>query len=243
MIQLIHGESLAEFVPGRGAICSRLRLGGSEILFMDPATLADPAKNVRGGIPVLFPVAGKPAQGPQHGFARTLPWEAQREGADRLTCMLVHDGVTAQLAYALDDTSLRIEFALLNQRDQPYPFHLGYHPYFLTPDKAQARVETQATKAFDNTKGTTGPVPALDFTQGELDLHLLDHGQSGTVLHRGPLPPVTLRWSPEFRVMVLWTLPGREFVCVEPWTGRPDAPKLAADPGQTVRLQFSISCP
>ena len=243
MIQLNNGDALAEIVPERGAICSRLVLANSEVLFLDPATLADPAKNVRGGIPVLFPVAGKPAQGPQHGFARNLPWEARREGAHRLVCTLEQPGFTAQLAFELGASSLQLDFTLLNRGDAPYPFHLGFHPYFLVPDKAAARVETQATRAFDNTKGTTGPAPELDFTQGEVDLHLLDHGQSGTTLLRPPLPPLRLSWSPEFRVMVLWTLPGREFICVEPWTGRPDAPKLETAPGQATRLGFAISCP
>ena len=63
MIALRKGESLAEVVPERGAICSRLRLGPSEMLFLDPATLADAKKNVRGGIPLLFPIAGKPDPG------------------------------------------------------------------------------------------------------------------------------------------------------------------------------------
>ena len=81
MITLRADEALAEVVPERGAICSRLRIGGSEVLYLDPATLADPTKNVRGGIPVLFPIAGKPDPGSalkQHGFARNLPWEPFR---------------------------------------------------------------------------------------------------------------------------------------------------------------------
>ena len=27
-----------------------------------------------------------------------------------------------------------------------------------------------------------------------------------------------LAWSGDFRTMVVWTLGGRDFVCVEPWT-------------------------
>ena len=71
--------------PDRGGIATALAIDGRDVLFMDQATLADPAKNVRGGIPVLFPSPGKldgdrwargGASGAmkQHGFARNLPW-------------------------------------------------------------------------------------------------------------------------------------------------------------------------
>jgi hypothetical protein len=58
----------------------------TRVLFMDDETLRDPTKNVRGGVPVLFPTPGKLVDDKwsyaghsgsmkQHGFARSLPWE------------------------------------------------------------------------------------------------------------------------------------------------------------------------
>ena len=32
-----------------------------------------------------------------------------------------------------------------------------------------------------------------------------------------------LEWSADQRVLVLWTLPGKPFVCVEPWSGPANA--------------------
>ena len=37
------------------------------MLFMDQETLRDPTKNVRGGVPVLFPTPGKRSTGPTEG--------------------------------------------------------------------------------------------------------------------------------------------------------------------------------
>jgi galactose mutarotase-like enzyme len=248
MIALRAGDAVAEVVPERGALCSRLRLGGGEVLYLDPATLADAQKNVRGGIPVLFPIAGKPPEGSalkQHGFARNAQWEAVRAGEARLECHLrsgPRDGYPfawdALLAFTLSESALRLDFTLHNTGDGAQPFQLGFHPYFSVPDKRAARVETQATQAYDNLTGATGAYAPPDFTQGEIDLHLLDHRDSGTVLHRTPAPPVRLSWSPELQRMVLWTLPEKPFICVEPWTTR-GALQLA--PGQTQILSFQIA--
>ncbi len=245
MIVLQNGEALAEIVPERGALCSRLRLDGSELLFMDPSTLADPQKNVRGGIPVLFPIAGKPPADStlkQHGFARNVAWEPMLAGPSRLECRLreaPRDGypweTDALLAFTLSESALRLDFTLHNTGEEKQPFQLGFHPYFAAADKSVARVETQATRALDNRNG--GEVtPRLDFNAGELDLRLLDHREAGTVFHGGK-QPVQLSWSPEFSLLVLWTLPGRDFVCVEPWTAR----SLQLEPGEARNLSFEIS--
>jgi len=219
MIALRAGTSIAEIVPERGAICSRLALDGSELLYLDPATLADPQKNVRGGIPVLFPIAGKPEPGSplkQHGWARNLAWEPTLCGPDRLECRLSENGFDLLLAFTLSERALRLDCTVAGEA----PFQLGFHPYFDVKDKSAARIETGATRALDNRTGAEVAFAPPDFTRGELDLRLLDHREAGTVLHRGAQPEVRLRWSPEFAFLVLWTLPERGFICVEPWTRR-----------------------
>lgn len=108
-----------------------------------------------------------------------------------------------------------------NRDTRPLPLHLGYHPYFRVPqgNKAKARVETDATHAWDNRAKHEVPFTGLDLTAQEVDMHLRDHSAPGTVLERGPgLSPVKLSWSQEFRLLVVWTLQGKDFVCVEPWT-------------------------
>src|SRR5438132_2165715 len=69
--------ALAEVVPERGGLVTRFRVQGRGLLYLDEATLADRSKNVRGGVPVLFPIAGKAPEGgamKQHGFARNRAW-------------------------------------------------------------------------------------------------------------------------------------------------------------------------
>jgi galactose mutarotase-like enzyme len=98
------------------------------------------------------------------------------------------------------------------------PFALGFHPYFHVTDKARARVETPATKAYDNLTKQVGAFKGLDLTQPEVDLQLLDHGSSNCTLQLGDGARIALRGSPEYWLWVIWTLKGKDFVCLEPWT-------------------------
>ena len=68
------------YCPERGGIITSIKFRGTEILYLDQETLENPAVNVKGGIPILFPNAGPipdtstaPAEFAnlkQHGFAR-----------------------------------------------------------------------------------------------------------------------------------------------------------------------------
>ncbi len=229
--ELNDGASSATVVPSRGGLVSRFHVEGEDVLFLDPQTLADPTKNVRGGIPILFPFAGKPPKGSilkQHGFARTSSWTVLEAGRSRLRCSFEANAQTLlafphlfrlELEVVLGEASLKLSFKIQNQGTSAMPLHFGLHPYFKVPldEKHAARIETDASTAFNQRNGSTGPLPPLAFDSDEVDLHLLDHSRPGTVLHRGRRP-IALDWSPNFTTLVLWTLPGQPFICVEPWS-------------------------
>ncbi|WNG50585.1 aldose epimerase [Archangium minus] len=269
MVVLTDGDSRVELVPERGALITRFIVEGEPILFLDESTLADPTKNVRGGIPVLFPAPGVLPGGKytveghefpmrRHGFARDLPWEVRTQEASRVVLALGHSEQTlrefpwrfeALLTVTLAGSSLHLSFSAENRDSRPMPLHLGYHPYFYVPqaNKAAARVETDAKSAWDNRKGATVSFSGLDLTEPEVDMHLLDHSPQGTTLERGPgLRPVELAWSPSFTMLVVWTLEGRDFICVEPWTAPGGALQtgqrlLTVAPGATFSSEFEIS--
>jgi galactose mutarotase-like enzyme len=233
--------------PQRGALVSSFRVGERELLYLDDDSFRDPTKNVRGGIPVLFPSPGKLAGDrwqwggrsgalPQHGFARTLPWQVSELAGDaaRLRLTLEANAITrasypwefrAELRFQLESTRLRLTFELHNLDRESLPFALGYHPYFLIPDleKPRTRIDTQATRAFDNVTKQIRPFTGFDLGARELDLHLLDHGSQRAALHWPDATSLTIDASSEFRRWVVWTLGGRDFVCVEPWTAGGDA--------------------
>jgi galactose mutarotase-like enzyme len=265
---LVDGGNRVEVIPSRGALVTRMTVEGEEVLFLDESTVVDLTKNVRGGIPVLFPTAGRlpgdtySDQGqaysmPQHGFARRLPWTVRESEDSRLVLGLSSSEETlsqfpwrfdARLTFSLSGPRLTIHFEVENQAPRPMPLHLGYHPYFHVSQaaKPEARVETDATRAWDNRQRQEAPFTGWDFTGAEVDLHLLDHSRPGTTLHRGPgHRPVHLSWSAEFRKLIVWTLQGRDFICVEPWTASAGALAtgeglLHVAPGTRAQLTFQI---
>ena len=246
-----HAESRVVIAPQRGALVTSFSVGGRELLYLDRQTLNAADKNVRGGIPVLFPSPGKlegdcwhaegrSGQMKQHGFARNLSWSVRGgapSGAAEITLSLDSSPLTlsqfpwafhAELSFALEGFELRITARVRNESDAPLPFALGYHPYFLAQDKRQVRINTRATRAFDNVVKSTLPFTGFDLSRQEVDLHLLDHGSSASALHLGDGTSISLTGSPEFTHWVVWTLAGKEFVCLEPWT----APGNALNTGE-----------
>lgn len=256
--RLIDGDAVAEVAPGRGGLVTRFAVGGDEVLFLDEGTFADPAKNVRGGVPVLFPFAGKPPTGsalPQHGFARRLAWTQTNATADaagaRVECVL-RDGDETRAAWPhpftltevvrLADQRLTMEWHVHNRGDAPMPLHFGLHPYFRVGDKAAVRVDGASGPAFDNVAGKDTAIDRIDFSRGEVDLHFSPFRAGGTTLHRGDGSRLRLTWSEAFDTLVLWTLPGQPFVCVEPWTARGQRPAArSVAPGTTERLVVELT--
>jgi galactose mutarotase-like enzyme len=177
-----------------------------------------------------------------------------------------------RLQVALAGSKLTLAAVHRNTGARTLPLHFGYHPYFLLPQAAKgaARIETDATRVFDNRTGRSGtlagsapapnasegaapaePAPELsldhiDLTGDEVDLHLLDHHLAGTSLswpQRAGL--VRLGWSEQFRHFVVWTLRDRDFVCLEPWTAAADALNtgqnlIAVAPGESVATTFEV---
>jgi galactose mutarotase-like enzyme len=169
----------------------------------------------------------------QHGFARNLAWQVARASDAAVTLTLGSSEPTrAQFPWdfevehtvTLDGRSLRLDQRVTNRSDTAMPFGFGFHPYFFVPDaaKRETTIATRATRAFDNVTKQVIELAGIDLTTPEVDLHLLDHGSTASEL-ASPAGTVRLRGSAEYTHWVVWTLAGRDFVCVEPWTCPGDA--------------------
>lgn len=254
--------------PKRGGMVTRFDVGDRPVLFLDVASLADETKNVRGGNPVLFPSPGPLAgdafsrQGrsgsmKQHGFARQRAWSVVETSPRDVTLELVSGDATraqypwdfvARLRYSLAGTNLTVETRIENRSDVAMPFALGFHPYFhvADADKARARIPTGATRAYDNvTKESVDVRGPIDLTQKEVDLHLIDHGKSSATLDRGD-DQIVISGDADFSRWVVWTLAGKDFVCLEPWTAAANALNtgeslVALAPGASKTLTMAIA--
>ena len=267
---LHDGETEAEVVPGRGGLVSRLRCGGVQILATDDEAVYGGGRNVRGGIPILFPTAGRLKDDQyvalgvvrklkQHGFARDLPWKVTGEevgGSARLAMELAATDGTMEvfpwdfrLTFTVEvaGRSLRILQSYENRSETPMPLHAGFHPYFFVPDseKGAARIEASSARAWDKVGGREVSLQGFDLTAPEVSLSVFESGATLARLTAPSLPTVEIEVSSELTHWVVWTLGGRDFVCVEPWTAPADALNTATGllrlaPGERREMRLEI---
>jgi galactose mutarotase-like enzyme len=227
-ITLTEGDTRVEIVPARGALVTRLVVKGQELLYLDRATLDDPAKHVRGGIPVLFPFAGR-LEGDrflvgdgfttmkQHGFGRNLAWEVASQGAGEVVLSLAATEATRavypyefRFAYRVTARAHGVGLGLEvhNLGDVPLPVAPGWHPYFRCADKRAI------------TTDVAGLDPARFTDDAEFDFGLPFPGTRAGFVVPG-LGDLTLAVSENLRYLQLWSQPGKPFVCLEPFAGPP----------------------
>lgn len=250
-VVLEAGRARVFVAPERGGMATRFFVDDRPIFYLDEDTLLDPSKNVRGGNPILFPSPGRLANDTlkrdgvttslkQHGFARALPWEVIQASSSEVTLRLLPCAKTRDVfpwdfvlvsTLSLNGTTLR-QSLRVETTSPSLAFALGFHPYFFVAqaDKAKARIPTEARRAWDNVKRETIALSApLDLTTEELDIHLSDHEATMALLELPDGHRVEVRASRHFKHWVVWTLKGRDFVCLEPWTAAPNALNTGVD--------------
>jgi galactose mutarotase-like enzyme len=220
-MELRYGDVTAEVVPERGALVAGLRVGTTDVLYLDRATLDDRAISVRGGIPLLFPFAGKLADDTftltgtkmkQHGFARDRAWTVVEQDAASVRMMLCDDAETrAQWPYAFSAThavmlvprGIQLELTI-TASDAALPISPGWHPYFTCTAKADVRGLVEPGRFVDDREFDFGIVAPID-----------GHSRFGVP----GLGDLHLDASPELRHLQFWSQPGKPFICVEPFYG------------------------
>ncbi|MCR2804192.1 aldose epimerase family protein [Paenibacillus soyae] len=258
--------------PERGGIVTSCTLHGTEIFYLDRATLDNPAANIRGGNPVLFPICG-PVQDSvymwngqeyrmgQHGVARISSWEVvgnSEEGEASITLRLRANEATKQ-AYPFD-FELLFTYALVNgelhtrqryrnlESNEVLPFYAGFHPYFALGSGKDIPYETDATKYIDFNDNEEKPY------NGRIDLEdlvesvcLLDAKRGEIAFPVSPDVRVRLRYDDVFKYVVIWSQKDRPFVCVEPWMAMPlemnrREELVMLEPGGELQAVLTISC-
>jgi galactose mutarotase-like enzyme len=263
-------DSAVRVCPERGGIAIGCRLHGRELLYLDRGTFLDPSANIRGGIPVLFPICGQLEGGEyewegvryamkNHGVARISPWEVAGTGTDgeaSLTLVLRSGEATMasypfafelQFTYALSGGALAIRQSYRNLSDRSMPVQAGFHPYFATAAK-KLRYDTDATRYLDYNDGREKPFDgAIDLSGLVESVALLDPRTPRIAFELDGIGRVEMRYSKVFGKVVLWSVEGKPFVCVEPWTALngalnrkegliPVAPGDALEAELTIRL-------
>jgi len=182
----------------------------------------------------------------QHGFARDrrFAWLNRSPTACRL---VLHDdaGTRAcypfafrfEVAFALNDDMLETTFTVANPGRAVLPASLGAHPGFVWPladgvGKGAhvlefAEPETAPIRRLDGGLLSPEPVPTpvhgrtlgLHPSLFDADALIMDQLASSSLRYTAPgAPAIEVAWE-GFRELGIWSRPGGDFVCIEPWHG------------------------
>lgn len=264
-------DSRVAVVPERGGIITTWRINSQDIFYMDTERFTNPALSVRGGIPILFPICGnlvndtytlngKTYQLQQHGFTRNLAWsvsEQSNANGASLTLNLKSNEETRAVypidfelnyIYTLQGNNLELRYRHTNLSQEPMPFATGIHPYFYAPDKSKLIFDLPSNqfkvKGDDTVQTFSGE---FDFEQDEIDIAFINlDKQSAVVTDQSRNLKLTISYDNNYSTLVFWTVKGKEFYCIEPWSSPRNALNtgeslLLAEPNTTVETVINIT--
>lgn len=179
---------------------------------------------------------------PKHGFARTVEWrlEGAGEGEAVFVTAEKRDGFPfdyeLRARFTLDGASLRVAYEARNTGDGAFYYGLGAHEAYATPggiEKYTLAFEKPEALVCTALEGSLirRETFALDAQGGVLPLRYAYFAQDALVFLSLESRAVTLRGAdgrtirvayPGHDVLLLWTKPGAEFLCIEPWLNAPD---------------------
>ncbi len=179
----------------------------------------------------------------QHGYARNVLWKVLKESENyiELGATGVKDFLDVYpwehlLKYRVEtiDSGIRASYIMTNESSEEMPVSPGWHPYFPCPRKKKAQLygnlpQTDRGCVRDDKEVNFGVIAPSD---GETKFYLPELGS------------LKINFSPEMHHVQVWSLPGRDFVCIEPFHGPPNtinsinALKIPA--GETMRLWMEI---
>lgn len=201
---------------------------------------------------------------PMHGEGWSRPWQVAAQDPRSATLVQDYAGAAgespggwpfryrARQAFQLDEGGLRVEMAIENREDRAVPAGLGLHPFFVRdPDTTLAfRAAAVWLGDRDVLPVERVPVPAeWRHDDPRIAVTNLDNcfdGWDGRAMIAWPRRGwrLELRASAPFRHAVVYTPPGRDYLCVEPVShanGKIAGTRLAAGATLSGTIDFRLS--
>jgi galactose mutarotase-like enzyme len=248
-IKSLEGNE-ASFCPERGGITISIKFKGKEILYLDKETFNNPDKNVRGGIPVLFPNAGpvdneKYPNLKQHGFARNKKWEfiktlkgfIEKIKSDVFTKeVFPFEFELSMIGEFKEDGSFNLTQSVKNfEKEKEMPMSFGLHPYFkvLNEFKKDIKFNFEGGKELEDQFDIWSNDGTITIDNPGVPLNIYIPGTGHLVMEA----------SNEYKKFCIWSQPGKDFICVEPFMrsdgGLVDDPEMIK-PGQEYNANFNL---
>ncbi len=213
-----------------------------------------------GHAPVLFPICGRLFDEqyrwegetyflPIHGFANSSVFEVEVCTDTEVVFLLKDSEETRRVypfafelrvRYALEGTSVAVEYSVHNPSDKTLVASVGSHEGYACPEgvdeyevvfeqnellrsqynsrKVGGRGISPETYPVDTDNGVLA-LRDVDFAKGSLMFREL-HSRAVTLRNRQTGRGVTVAFD-EIEMLLFWTIPGAPYVCIEPWWGLP----------------------
>ena len=169
----------------------------------------------RGGVPVLFPNAGKEIKTDllnlsQHGFARDMVWEITEQYEDKLVLQIIDSIDTfklfpfhfqSEMTFVVLENFISITLNVLNTGQIDLPLAPGFHPYFLlSKENREKLVLNQHSFIFDGTTTYKSSESPINFKLPKIG-------------------GISLSYSDNLKNVSYWAELSGNYICIEPWVG------------------------
>lgn len=183
----------------------------------------------------------------KHGFAKVSLFAVEESGPESATFLLTSNEASSpgfpfayefRVRYTLEGATLRTEYITDNKDHQAFYFGTGAHEAYACPEGIEAyeivfeAKEPLAHSLLDGSllNGETTPIPLVDghilplsdslFTNDSLVLR--GHTSRSCIL-RSKLHSRQVRIDfADFDYLLVWTMKGAGYICIEPWSNLPD---------------------
>lgn len=206
--------------------------------------------------PVLFPIVGTLKNNTfyhndtkytltRHGFARDMDFELIEKTEDSATFSIQSNSETLinypfefelQIQYTLINTTVEIDYKVVNKDNSEIPFSIGAHPAFALPSSFEdysldfEKVEPLEYTLLENDLVSqqtekihtdSNKVP-LTYELFKRDALIFKKLQSNSITIIKKEKPILKVHFQDFPSLGIWTKVGAPFICIEPWFGYSD---------------------
>ena len=179
---------------------------------------------------------------PKHGFAKISEWQTENISSDRAVFLLteMHPGFPfryeLRAIYQLVENSLKVTYAIQNLDDRTFCCSVGSHEAWATPGGLESySIKFEQPEQLANYSPIGNLLPRGPVILGEnvcelplkteyfaIDALVFPHLKSRAVTLKKQ-DKEELRVSYDgMDVLLLWTKPGANYICIEPWCSAPD---------------------
>ena len=250
MVQIQKGGLAASFHE-KGAELKNLCLDGTEYIWPgDPQIWAGSAPLMfpicSGLLDDEYCLDGKTYSMQKHGYARFFDFQVENMGEDTVTFLLCSDEESRKqypfdyelrITYTLSEKALNVRYEVKNLSPDTMYFSIGAHEGYYCPEGVEEydvilpEPETLDSSVLEGSvlgcnkirvleNGDTLP---LKYDYFQVDALVFENIKARSAVLRNRNTGRAVRVSfPGFDYFLLWTKPGANYICMEPWCGIAD---------------------